>query len=171
VLAYGFYAPIGKYETTTVRGVTFESSGDLGLGYWTQQVQGGVAWYPWTNKATAVTAVLTYEYNDIQQDTGIRYGQVLTLNWGISQYLPLNKAQTLLLEIGPAGYDAFQISDTTGQQFGNPGDHSRVQAVGGQLGLTYVPWNAALNFHGFYEYYSANRAQGASFGINVGWKF
>jgi len=27
-------------------------------------------------------------------------GQHLTLNWGISEYLPLSKDQTLLLEIG-----------------------------------------------------------------------
>jgi hypothetical protein len=171
MVAYGFYAPIGKYDTQTVGPLTFESAGNLGLGYWTQQVQGGVAWYPWTNKATAVTAVLTYEYNSIQQDTDVRYGQILTLNWGISQYLPLNKAETLLLEVGPAGYDAFQITDTSGQQFGDPSNHSQVQSVGGQLGLTYVPWNAELNFHGFYEYYAANRVQGASFGINLVWKF
>jgi hypothetical protein len=171
MLAYGFYAPIGKYDTTTFAGVTLDSPNSIGLGYWTQQVQGGVAWYPWTNKATAVTAVLTYEYNSIQQDTGIRYGQLLTLNWGISQYLPLNKDQTLLLEVGPAGYDAFQISNNTGDVTGNPNDHSQVQSVGGQIGLTYLPWDLVLNFHGFYEYYAANRVQGASFGINLVKKF
>ena len=171
MVAYGFYAPIGKYNTTTVGPVTLESSGNLGLGYWTQQIQGGAAWYPWTNKATAVTGVLTYEYNSIQQNTGVRYGQILTLNWGISQYLPLNKSETLLLEVGPAGYDAFQISDNSGQRFGNPNDHSQVHAVGGQVGFTYVPWNLVLNFHGFYEYYAASRVQGASFGINLAKKF
>jgi hypothetical protein len=171
MLAYGFYAPVGRYNTTAVGPLTLESLDNIGLGYWTQQFQGGMAWYPWTNRATAVTTVLTYEYNNIQQNTGVRYGQVLTLNWGISQYIPLNKPQTLLLEIGPAGYDAFQITDTTGQSFANPSDHSQVQSVGGQLGLTYVPWDLALNFHGFYEYYAANRVQGSSIGINLVWRF
>jgi len=171
MLAYGFYAPIGKYNTTTVGGATLESASNIGLGYWTQQIQSGVAWYPWTNKATAVTGVLTYEYNSIQRDTGVRYGELLTFNWGISQYLPLTKDEKLLLEIGPAGYDAFQISDNTGQLGGTPSDHSQVQAVGGQIGLTYVPWSLALNFHGFYEYYAINRVQGASFGINLIKKF
>jgi hypothetical protein len=46
-----------------------------------------------------------------------------------------------------------------------------VQAVGGQVGFTYVPWNLVLNFHGFYEYYAASRVQGASFGINLAKKF
>ena len=171
MLAYGFFAPVGKYDTKDIGPFTVESPGNLGLGYWTQMVQGGLAWYPWTNQATAATAILTYEYNDVQQDTSVRYGQSLTLNWGISQYLPLNKAKTLLLEIGPAGYDAFQISDNTGQRFGNPGNHSQVQAIGGQIGLTYVPLSMVLNFHGFHEYYAANRVQGDSLGINLIWKF
>jgi hypothetical protein len=34
-----------------------------------------------------------------------------------------------------------------------------------------VPWDFVLNFHGFYEYYAANRVQGASFGINLAKKF
>ena len=171
MLAYGFYAPIGKYDTRDIGPFTVEAPSNLGLGYWTQQIQGGLAWYPWTNQATAVTAILTYEYNDVQEDTSVRYGQILTLNWGISQYLPLNKAETLLLEIGPAGYDAWQISDTTGQRFGNASDHSQVQAVGGQIGLTYVPWSLVVNFHAFHEYYAANRVQGDSLGLNVIWKF
>ena len=36
--AYGFYAPIGKFDTTTILGTTHESPGNLGLGYWTQQL-------------------------------------------------------------------------------------------------------------------------------------
>jgi hypothetical protein len=173
--AYGFYAPIGKYSTETVSfpraNVVVPASDNIGLGYWTQQFQGAVAWYPWTNKATAVTAVLTYEYNSPQQDTGVRYGQNLWFNWGISQYLPLTKDQKLLLEVGPAGYYEWQISDTTGSLVQSPAARSQVAGIGGQIGLTYVPWNMILNFRGFYEYHAEERVQGASFGINLVKKF
>ena len=175
-LAYGFYAPVGRYNTQTVPlpnngSVTVASRNNIGLGFWTQQAQGGIAWYPMTNKATAVTLVGTYEYNSETRDTDIRPGQMMTLNWGISQYLPLDKTQKLLLEVGPAGYDSWQITGTTGSAAANLGGLSRVHGVGGQLGLTYVPWNAFLTFHGFYEYAAVSRFQGASIGLNLGIKF
>ncbi len=65
-LGYGFYAPVGRYnlqKATLPGGASFplQSKNNIGLGFWTQQVQGGIAWYPMTNKATAVTSALTYE--------------------------------------------------------------------------------------------------------------
>ena len=172
---YGFYAPIGKYGTETYtlgdRSIAVPDSDNIGLGYWTQQFQGAVAWYPWTNHAMAITAVMTYEYNSPQQETGVKYGQNLWFNYGISQYLPLTKDNKLLLEIGPAGYNEWQVSDTTGSLLMSPNARTTVGGVGGQLGVTYVPWGLVLNFRGFYEYYSEARVQGASFGINLVKKF
>lgn len=175
-LAYGFYAPIGKYDTKTVTfpgggAVKLESPDNIGLGFWTQQFQGAMAWYPWTNKATAVTAVLTYEYNMKKKDFEIRPGQYATLNWGISQYLPLSKSKNLLLEVGPAGYDSWQITEDSGGDARNPSNRLQVHGVGGQVGLTYVPWDLEFNCHGFYEYAAENRFQGASFGVNLIKKF
>ncbi len=174
-LAYGFYAPVGKYDTRTFtlpgRDITVESKDNIGLGFWTQQAQAGIAWYPMTNKATAVTIVGTYEYNSDKRDIDLQPGQMLTLNWGISQYLPLSKSHNLLLEAGPAGYNSWQITDTTGSDARNGGARSRVHGVGGQLGITYVPWSAFLTFHGFYEYAARSRFQGASLGLNFGIKF
>ena len=171
---YGFYAPVGKYSTETMRTptgtVNVPASDNIGLGYWTQQLQAGAAWYPWTNKATAVTAVLTWEYNSQQEGTGITYGQNLWLNWGISQYLPLTKDQKLLLEVGPAGYYEWQVSSDTGGT-SNPNSRTSVSGIGGQIGLTYVPWNLILNFRGMYEYAAEERVQGSSFSINLLKKF
>jgi hypothetical protein len=175
-LAYGFYAPAGRYDTRNVTlpggaNVTVESAHNIGLGYWTQQAQAGVAWYPMTNKATAVTAVGTYEYNSEKQDSDIKPGQMITVNWGASQYLPLSSNHHLLLEAGPAGYDSYQITDSTGGNALMANAKSVVHAAGGQIGLTYVPWNAFLTFHSFYEYSAASRFQGASIGLNLGIKF
>jgi len=172
---YGFYAPVGKYSTETVSfpstSISAPASDNIGLGYWTQQFQGAVAWYPWTNKATAVTAALTYEYNSPQEGTDVKYGQILWLNWGVSQYLPLTRDQKLLLEVGPAGYYEWQISDTTGSLVQSPDARSQVSGIGGQIGLTYVPWDLILNFRGFYEYHAEERVQGSSFSINLAKKF
>jgi hypothetical protein len=170
--AYGFYAPVGKYSTETgpFGNVTVPASDNIGLGFWTQQFQGAVAWYPMTNRATAVTAAMTYEYNSEQEGTDIKYGQNLWLTWGISQYLPLKKDNSLLLEVGPAGYYEWQVSDSTGGT-SDPDSRTQVSGIGGQIGLTYVPWNLILNFRGFYEYAAEERVQGASFSINLLKKF
>jgi hypothetical protein len=173
---YGFYAPTGKYNTETVtfpggRSITVEASDNIGYGFWTHQLQGAAAWYPWAHKATAVTAVLTYEIHHNKEDFDLTPGQNLTLNWGMSQFLPLTQDQKLLLEIGPAGYSSWQISDDTGSDARNGDVHDDVHAAGGQLGLTYAPWYASLNFHGFYEFAAADRFQGQAFGISLVKKF
>jgi hypothetical protein len=173
---YGFYAPVGKYDTDPVtlpRGatVTAESADNIGLGFWTHQLQGVVTWYPWAHKATAVLAALTYEIHSDKQDFDLTPGQNLTLNWGISQFLPLRQDQQLLLEVGLTGYSSWQITDDSGSHARNPSVHDQVHAVGGQLGLTYVPWGASLNTHYFGEFAAQDRFQGQVFGFSVAKKF
>jgi hypothetical protein len=92
------------------------------------------------------------------------------VNWGISQYVPLTKSQQLLLEIGPAGFSSWQVSSDRGADASNS-NHDRVHAAGGQLGLSYVPWNLAVNFHSFYEYSTRDRFQGLALGLSLAKKF
>ena len=66
---------------------------------------------------------------------------------------------------------SWQISDDTGSDATNGGVHDQVHAVGGQLGLTYLPWHAALNFHAFYEFSAQDRFQGHAFTISLVKKF
>lgn len=170
-LAYGFYAPTGKYDTETVTlpligPVRTESSDSIGSGYWTQQVQTSVAWYPMADQGTAVVVALTYETNGEKQHFDITPGDVATLNWGISQYLPLN--DNLLLEIGPAGYDTWQITHDSGSAAN--GNLDEVHAIGGQIGLSYLPWNASLNLVAYDEYAAKDRFEGASIALNFAMK-
>ncbi len=63
---YGFYAPIGKYETETltfpvVGPLMVEAADNIGYGFWTHQIQGAATWYPWTDRRMAVVGGLTYE--------------------------------------------------------------------------------------------------------------
>jgi len=175
-LGYGFYAPIGKYDTETVTlpvvgAFETESTDNIGLGFWTHQIQGAASWYPWVDKRMAVAGAVTYEIHGNKEGFDLTPGQDLTFNWGISQYLPLSADQKLLLEVGPAGYDSWQITDDSGHDARNPGVHDQVHAVGGQLGLTYAPWNAVLNVHYFYEFEARDRFQGQSFGVSLAMKF
>jgi len=174
-LGYGFYAPTGRYDTDNVDfpiigSQTVEESDNIGLGYWTHQLQGAIAWYPWEHRGTAVTAALTYEINSDKDGFDYTPGQRLSLNWGVSQYLPLTDDKSVLAEIGPTGYSQWQITDDSGSDAPN-GVHDETHAIGAQLGLTVVPWNAALNFHYFHEFSSDDRFQGDVFGLNLAWRW
>jgi hypothetical protein len=158
-------------DAAIVGQITAEATDNIGLGFWEHQIQGAVSWYPWTDKRMAVSAALTYGIPRDKEDFDLTPGQDLTLNWGISQYLPLRKDQTLLLEVGAMGYDSWQLTNDTGSDASNPGVHDDVHAVGLQLGLTFVPQVSTLNFLGLYEFAAENRFQGASISVNVAKEF
>ncbi len=175
-LAYGFYAPIGKYatETLTLPGgasVTTEAKDNIGYGFWTHQIQGAVAWYPWTDRRMAVVSALTYEIHDSKEDFDLTPGDNFTVNWGVSQFLPLQEDKSLLLEVGVAGYHSWQVSDDSGRDAADPGVHDQVHAIGLQLGFAHLPWQTVMNVHGFYEYEAKDRFQGLSCGLNLTKKF
>jgi hypothetical protein len=172
----GAYAPVGKYDVQTVRlprlgSIDVESADNIGLGFWTGQTQVAGYWYPMKNKATALGLGVTHEIHGKKEDFDLRPGQDLSLNWGISQFLPLTKSQALLVELGPLGYDTWQITDDDGDDVRDPSVRDEVHAVGAQAGLTYVPWNAVLNFHWLYEYAAKDRFEGQVFALTLAKKF
>jgi hypothetical protein len=175
-LGYGFYAPVGRYEVETVNIPVIgpqqvEAQDNIGLGFWTHQIQAAAAWYPLAGKGTAVVLALTYEINQKKEDFDIRPGSHLSVNWGLSQYLPLTGDGETLLEIGPAGYSQWKVTDDTGSDARNGDVHDQVHAAGAQLGLTYMPWNTSVNVHYFYEFDSRARFQGQVLGLNLAVKF
>ena len=94
--AYGFYAPVGRYDMSTVMlpvvgPVKVENANNLGYGFWTHQFQGSIAWCPMTNKATAVIAALTYETSGKKEDFNLTPGDNLTLNWASANSCRLRK--------------------------------------------------------------------------------
>ena len=78
---------------------------------------------------------------------------------------------SLLMEVGPSGYSSWQVSDDTGEDAAQPAVLDQAHAVGLQLGLTKVPWNASLNLRYMSEVSSKNRFHGHSFGVNLAIKF
>lgn len=172
-VGYGFYAPVGKFDTTTVNfpsgPIVVTAAGNTGLGYWTHQLQGNFTYYPNPNRGLAITNTLTAEFNGEQRDTGYTNGSFLTWNWGASLYIPLEKKQPRnLIEAGVAGYSQWQITDSSGPNVTNPGYHDQVHGVGLQIGLLHIPWGMQANFRYMHEFYAANRFQGDSYGINLG---
>jgi hypothetical protein len=168
---YGFYIPAGKYEIKTVQvpivgPIPVASPDNTGLGFWENQNQGAFYYYPWADKRMAIENLLTWEINQKKRGFDLTPGQHLTYNWGVSEYLPLKKDQSLLLEAGPAGYLSYQVTDDSGADARNPAVHDHVNGVGVQVGVTIPKRSMVLNFHWFHEYSAAARFQGVAYGLS-----
>jgi hypothetical protein len=171
-VGYGFYAPVGKFDTQTFllpsgpRVIT--STTNIGLGYWTNQLQGNVTWYPSSKRGTAITNTITVEFNGTQRDTSFKNGDFVTWNWGASQYLPLDKQLRYLAELGVAGYSQWQVTDSSGPTVANPTFHDQVHGIGMQAGIVSTRRGMQFNFRYMHEFYAANRLQGDSYSLNLG---
>ncbi|HEY4162047.1 MAG TPA: transporter [Dongiaceae bacterium] len=156
-VGYGFYAPIGQYNSG--------DTDNVGLGFWTNQFQGSVAWYPNENRGTALVAAVTYEINSKIEGQHLTPGQRLNVNLGADQMLPLGQSG-FLLDVGVGLYGQWQITDDTGSDAVDPNVHDQVYGVGPQLGLTYLPWNAAATAKWQHEFEAENRFEGENFTMN-----
>ena len=169
---YGFYIPSGSYKIATVEvpgigELRTTSPSNTGLGFWENQNQGSFYYYPWADKRMAIETLLTWEINQKKRAIDITPGQHLSWNWGLSEYLPLKKDKSALLEVGPAGYLSYQVADDRGTAVANPGVRDHVDAAGLQVGVTWPKQMILLNFHYFREYSAAYQFQGNEFGLNL----
>jgi len=161
---YGLYMPTGNYDVSALD--------NTGLGYWTNQFQAAGAWYPWEHQGTAITLATTYELSSNKEDKDVRPGDRFTLNYGVSQYLPLNKEQTILAEVGICGYNNWQVSDDKGTDVAEPDVHDRVFGYGVQLGLAFLkPIMANVALRWTHQYSAQDGFQGDSYGVNFAIKF
>ena len=155
--AYGFYAPTGN------DGVSLE--------FWEHQFQAAGAWYPWADKRMAVTLAGTYELPMEKDGEDLTPGDRFTLNWGISQYLPLRKDLTILAELGIRGYSQWQIQEDSGSDVSQIRNvqlnaEDQIHSVGLQAGLTFPPFDANLNFGYMWEFGAEARFEGQWVGVS-----
>lgn len=150
---YGVYAPIGKYDDGEVDNV--------GLGFWTHEFQTSVIWFPWEHQGTAVMLTGTYEIHHEKDDVDITPGDRLSLDYGVSQFLPLTDDEKLFLELGVAGYSQWQVEKDSGSDVREALNvKDEVHGIGVQIGLASIPWNASLTFRYLTEYNAEARFEG-----------
>lgn len=158
-LAYAFYAPSGRFEQG--------DPDNLGLGFWTHQFQLGGAYY-FLKRATALVMALTYEIHMNKEDVDIRPGSDLSLNYGVSQFLPAGPG---LVELGVLGYSQWQVTDDEGGDARNPNVHDQVHAIGGQLGYAMPKWHLGITLKYLHEYYAEDRFRGQALTWSIGYPF
>ena len=79
-------------------------------------------------KATAFSLFGTFEIHGEQEDSDFQPGNVVALEWGVSQYLSER------LEVGVTGYHYWQVSDDKGVEGPIRLGRERVHGIGGQVG-------------------------------------
>ena len=132
---YSFYAPTGRYETGDPE--------NIGLGFWTHQLQARGYYYPRPDRSTALMLGLIYEVNGKIDDVDVTPGSRLTLEWGLSQYFSER------FEVALQGGHNWQVGDDSGDDvYWNPGDHDRKSTVA--IAATYWAWRGKLAVTGKY---------------------
>jgi hypothetical protein len=78
-------------------------------------------------------------------DADIAPGDRFSLDWGISQFLPVNKDGTILAELGISGYSQWQVDNDSGSDVvAVLNIKDEVHGIGGQIGLVSVPLNGNI---------------------------
>ena len=136
-LAYGFTAPTGRYETG--------ADDNIGLGFWTHQVQGFGYFYPVEDQSTAFMLGLTYEMNTKVKGKDYNPGNRLSLEWGISQYV----SESLELSV-QGGYNWQVVDDKGADVIFDPTIHDKKSTLAFSAG--YWAWAGRLQVNGKYGF-------------------
>jgi hypothetical protein len=163
---YGFVAPTGRF----VPGATT----NVGAGYWAHCPFAGETVYLTKNKATAVSAFELYEFHSEQTGTEVHPGQTMSLDYSVTQTLPLQKNMKTLAQVGLVGYGQWQTTDKTGPR---PIDnltgrlHYGVLGLGAGGNLIFPERKVSLGFKYFKEFHATSTVEGYSLQISAGITF
>lgn len=140
-VGYAFYAPTGPMGPL-----------DAGQGFWTQMITFGGTWYADAKKTWSISALNRYEFNSIQRNSGIRPGQVYTLEYGIA------KALTPALKFGVAGYYQTQTTLDSGALASTVRDSAA--AIGPEITYDFPGITLFTSLRYAREFFANDRPQG-----------
>jgi hypothetical protein len=151
-LGVGVYLPVGKYDV--------DDDDNIGLGFWTGQIQGSFYYYL-NDQTTAFMLAATYEVHGEKDGTDITPGDHLTVEYGVSHYYNQR------LEVGLHGFYQQQVEGDSG----NDGlldidDKSKVSGFGAQLSYWATP-RLNLSFKYMKEYDAKARFEGDWIMLNL----
>lgn len=99
--SYAFYAPTGRFEPG--------ATDNVGLGFWTQQVQNALAVHVDEEKTWSFILAQTWEFNHPIEGMDVTPGTRANLNWAISKVWEEGLFETAVL-----AYDQWQVTDDRG---------------------------------------------------------
>jgi hypothetical protein len=145
---YIFYAPSGEYDVN--------APDNLGLGYWTHEVQGSVVYRGGEDRLWTLGSLFTYDVHTNREGVDIQPGNNLTIEWGVSKILLPS-----LVELGVTGYSQWQVTDDDGSDVTrDPEIHDQAHALGGQFSWTSQSQKVNLAFRYLKEFAVEDRFEG-----------
>lgn len=160
---YSFFAPTGRY--------TPGATNNIGVGFWTNSFFGAATVYLTTNKALSANAWSLYEFHTTQQGTNITPGQTQNLDYSVLQFLPLNKKETILLQVGPVAYGQWQTTNNGGQSPILSRLRYGVNAVGLTANVVLPERKASIGMRYLWQYAARNTYEGQTLMITAGLTF
>jgi hypothetical protein len=142
--AYAWWVPSGNYDQM--------NPASIGKGYWSQMFTFGATYYFDAEKTWAASLLNRYEFNQPNLDTGLRGGQMLTSEWGISKNL------TKTIEVGLVGYYQQQTTDDSGP--GSTDYHQHVVGLGPEVSAVCPKLGLITSLRYVRELESAYRPEG-----------
>ncbi len=160
---YSVSAPTGRY----VPG----ASDNVATGFWTNSWQAGATIYLSKGKATQLSVFNSYGWNTTQQGTGIRPGQNDSVDYSLTQTIPLAKGDRWPLQFGFAGYGQWQTTKASGQSAEREALLYGVDAAGFIVNISAPLKSLQLGTSALKEYHARNTFQGYTVIFNAGLTF
>lgn len=158
LLDYGFYAPTGVFDPKKPQ--------NAGLGFWEQQIQGGMS-YSFDNKQLwNASALSTWEINQSKTDLDLKPGPMVNFEYSAGRRLDHHK-----INLGAVGYAYQKLSSDSGSLANNPGGRELDRSFGVGPEFKYVDPRKHFGFDFRYEKQFAvqSKTQGDVFVAGVTW--
>jgi len=145
-LQYNLFLPTGSF--------TAGSASNRGKGFWTHGPSAGVTGYLDSGRAWHASVSGAYEIHTTQQETDIKPGQDLVIEWGVG------RTWDSAFNMGLVGYNTFQTTDQVNADGGGTGLRKyRVNGIGAEFGYrTESRWSFVTRW--YLEYDARNRTEG-----------
>jgi len=156
-ISYGVWCPTGYYNE--------ENLANVGLGFWTQQVQGTACYYLFGSHATALLVRPTYEWHSNKIGEDVQPGQNITLEYGLSHFINPRA------EVAVLAYSEWQLNKDRGDDAINANTLDRVSGIGAQVTCWAVQHKCAIIGKFNQELGSRDRLEGTAWSLNLTWVF
>jgi hypothetical protein len=117
LVSYGFYAPTGDFDPT--------KSQNAGLGFWEQQIQGGISYSFDKQGLWNASALSTWEINQSKNALDLKPGPMVNVEYSLGHRFDGHK-----INFGAAGYDYQKLSSDSGTDAVRLGSLARDRSFG-----------------------------------------